>query len=104
MALSTFLHSIALVATQFGIVLAPILTYGACRPSKKIFVATLLTLILGFLQAASVDLDLLGWINLAIFSLAMCWLRYPSGSVWPAIIAHNANNGLYQLIALTTHS
>jgi uncharacterized protein len=248
MALATFLHSIALAAMQFGVVLAPILIYGACRPLKKIFVATLLTLILGFLQTAivfapnfeflaslqynwlqkitvflctlalatrfgfsnadcgfgppkyrsalaiglfvgilflaidlmtglpkskpstetilfqltvpglheeffyrglllciwdkcfgrpwtafgvqfgagcmitsllftvghlvaldenwkaSVDLDLLSWINLAIFSVAMCWLRYRSGSVWPAVIAHNADNGLYQLIALTTHS
>ncbi|MDR3615389.1 MAG: CPBP family intramembrane metalloprotease [Candidatus Obscuribacterales bacterium] len=248
MTLPTFSYSIALAATQLGIVLAPIITYGACRRSKKICAAALLTLALGLLQSAilfapnfgclawlqynwlqkvtmllctlalarrfgfssadcgfappkyrsalvvglfvgilfvgidamtglpnsrpstetvlfqltipglheeffyrglllciwdkcfgrpwsacgvefgagciittllftvghqvalddhwkvNVNLDILGWIDLVLFSLAMCWLRYRSGSVWPAVIAHNANNGLVQVIALTAHS
>lgn len=41
--------------------------------------------------------DPLVWINMLIFGFAMCWLRYKFNSMWPAVLAHNADNGFAQL-------
>jgi lysylphosphatidylglycerol synthetase-like protein (DUF2156 family) len=39
--------------------------------------------------------DLREWVNFALFCLAMCWLRYKFDSVWPGVLAHNADNGIF---------
>jgi membrane protease YdiL (CAAX protease family) len=43
--------------------------------------------------------DLRDWLNFACFCFLMCWLRYKFKSVWPAVVAHNADNGLCFLLA-----
>lgn len=34
------------------------------------------------------------WINFFVFSLFMCWIRYRFKSIWPAVLAHNADNSI----------
>lgn len=44
--------------------------------------------------------DLVEWINFVVFCFVMCWLRYKFDSVWPCVLAHNADNGFAKLISL----
>ena len=44
--------------------------------------------------------DIIEWINFVVFCLVMCWLRYKFDSVWPCVLAHNADNGFGKLISL----
>lgn len=43
--------------------------------------------------------DIGEWINMVVFSLFMCWLRYRSGSFWTAVLAHNIDNAVSQLVS-----
>lgn len=44
--------------------------------------------------------DLVEWINFVVFCFVMCWIRYKFDSVWPCVLAHNADNGFAKLISL----
>ncbi|MBX9720384.1 MAG: CPBP family intramembrane metalloprotease [Candidatus Obscuribacterales bacterium] len=44
--------------------------------------------------------DFLAWIDLIVFSFAMCWIRYRWGSIWPAVVAHNAGNSVISIVSI----
>lgn len=44
--------------------------------------------------------DIVEWLNFVVFCFVMCWLRYKFESVWPCVLAHNADNGFAKLISL----
>lgn len=43
--------------------------------------------------------EIIPWLNMLVFALSMCWIRYKTDSVWPAVLAHNLDNGCAQLLA-----
>ena len=53
---------------------------------------------------ATIHLDPVRFLALLALGAVFGWLRWRSGSVWPAVAAHAANNGLVSLVALAAPS
>lgn len=62
------------------------------RPGLAIGVAALLF--------ATIHLDPVRFLALLALGAVFGWLRWRSGSVWPAVAAHATNNGLVSIVAL----
>ncbi|HEX7298348.1 MAG TPA: CPBP family intramembrane glutamic endopeptidase [Solirubrobacteraceae bacterium] len=94
--------TVALLAVAFLVaVVAPVAEefffrgffYGALRNWRGVVPAALLTgLVFGAIHAGSTDVEFL--VPLAFFGFALCLLRERTGSLYPCIVLHCANNSL----------
>lgn len=67
--------------------------FGALRNWRGFWPAAILTgLVFGGIHAASADVEFL--LPLAFFGFALCWLREQTGSLYPCIVLHCANNSI----------
>jgi membrane protease YdiL (CAAX protease family) len=94
--------TVALLAVAFLVsVVAPVAEefffrgffYGALRNWRGVAPAALITgLVFGAIHAGSADIEFL--LPLAFFGVALCLLRERTGSLYPCIVLHCANNSL----------